>query len=57
MLPTTFWTWVITSCPSGGELLVAIGSCADFRTSWARMGMVHVVVVLELEDCIWRVVF
>ena len=30
MLPTTFWTWLITSCPSGGELSVAIGSCADF---------------------------
>ena len=30
MLPTTFWTWVIPSCPAGGELSVAIGSCADF---------------------------
>ena len=26
----TFWMWVIPSCPDGGELLVAIGSCADF---------------------------
>ena len=30
MLLTTFWTWVILSSPAGGELSVAIGSCANF---------------------------
>ena len=28
-----------------------------FHISWARMGTVHVVAVLVLDDCIWRVVF